>query len=434
MAQPYNDALFSGPGSAVAADNDDSTVSAQGTADLSTTKPSPVQLLSKGSTVNVEGTTVPETIDVLHVSVDNSVADVVANVDNATIAVDNTITEEIAITPPPGADLDAPLTAAQGRSPRYRNWVFTFNNYTDGDLTRITTLFNDKKQIRYAIIGKEVAPSTGTPHLQGYITFVNQIIFTRLKELIGNSIWCAPAKGPAWTNYEYCSKSNSFEEFGDTSNRAKTGEKRKSGTQGCRADLKEFTDHVDGLEVSAVDKRVLRREFPLIYAKYPRFFESTINDHINVLPEIKLHTLRKWQGKLYQDLQHAPNDRQIVFVVDYQGDCGKSWFAKYYRNLHPNTWIMVPGKKADMAFAFPMPAPRVVFMDAPRSKQNEFLQYDFLEEMKNGYVFSSKYESVAKEFDPPHVVVLMNQMPDPDKLSADRYKIIEITENDLKPV
>ena len=69
---------------------------------------------------------------------------------------------------------------------------------------------------------------------------------------------------------------------------------------------------------------------------------------------------------------------------------------------------------------------KVVFVDAPRSKQGEYLQCDFIEELKNGYVFSTKYESRFKRFHPPHVVIMMNEMPDMTKLSEDRYNIQEI--------
>jgi len=71
---------------------------------------------------------------------------------------------------------------------------------------------------------------------------------------------------------------------------------------------------------------------------------------------------------------------------------------------------------------------RVVFFDAPRSKQGEFVQYDFLEEIKNGYVFSGKYESRYKRFNPPHVCVAMNEYPNMQMLSEDRYTIIELDE------
>jgi hypothetical protein len=42
----------------------------------------------------------------------------------------------------------------------------------------------------------------------------------------------------------------------------------------------------------------------------------------------------------------------------------------------------------------------------------QFLQYDFLEDVKNGFVFSHKDESQVKHLGKVHVVVMMNEMPD----------------------
>lgn len=87
--------------------------------------------------------------------------------------------------------------------------------------------------------------------------------------------------------------------------------------------------------------------------------------------------------------------------------------------------IVIPGKKADMAYTI-IETKRVFFFDCPRSKQGEFIQYDFLEEVKNGYFFSPKYESRFKRLLTPHIVVMMNEHPDKTKLSADRFTIIEL--------
>jgi len=62
-------------------------------------------------------------------------------------------------------------------------------------------------------------------------------------------------------------------------------------------------------------------------------------------------------------------------------------------------------------------------VDVPRSK-GEHLQYSFLECVKDGLLFSTKYESVMKQFDPPHVFVFMNEEPDQKALSEDRYHYI----------
>lgn len=56
-----------------------------------------------------------------------------------------------------------------------RSWVFTLNNYTKEDEDAIQSL-----NYRYVIYGREIAPGTGTPHLQGFIYFDNAITFSSI--------------------------------------------------------------------------------------------------------------------------------------------------------------------------------------------------------------------------------------------------------------
>lgn len=113
-------------------------------------------------------------------------------------------------------------------------------------------------------------------------------------------------------------------------------------------------------------------------------------------------------------------------MVDSTGGTGKSWFCDYYAKTHrEETQILTPGKYADMALALD-PAIKVLFLDCPRSKQGDFIQYDFLENVKNGRIFSGKYESGMKYLNPLHVVVMMNEYPDMEKLSEDRYNVINL--------
>lgn len=52
------------------------------------------------------------------------------------------------------------------RALRSYAWCFTLNNYTDEEIRRLESL-----ECERLVVGKEVAPTTGTPHLQGYIRF-----------------------------------------------------------------------------------------------------------------------------------------------------------------------------------------------------------------------------------------------------------------------
>jgi len=283
-------------------------------------------------------------------------------------------------------------------------FVFTYNNYDEAVMVSLRSRLSEET-VRYAIFGREVGAS-GTPHLQGYVSLTKKKSFTFFKNLVGDAAHIEVAKGDEVSNFDYCSKDGDYEEFGTRS---------KSGK---RSDLEEFKTAVkDGCHC----KKRLAEDFPDVCAKYPRFVTDYIRYQIPV-PEIPMHPLNDWQQDLYQRLIHAPDDRKVIFVVDYKGNKGKSWFAKYYMTLHDNAYLGRPGKHADMVYQLP-DYMRVCFLDCTRQKV-EFMPYTFLEELKDGVVFSSKYESCIRRYPNMHVVVLMNQKPDMTQLSEDRYEMI----------
>lgn len=289
--------------------------------------------------------------------------------------------------------------------PRAKYWCFTLNNYTTEDLTRLSTPIEG---VDYLIYGKEVGAS-GTPHLQGSVCFQSRKRLQQVISVIGQS-HCTVTRFLS-QSIEYCKKDGDFTEVGSPP-QLKKGE---------RSDLEDFKASV---KEGVTSIKELREIHSSVCASYPRFVKEYLQDNrpsITVDP----YPLRDWQEALYTKLRLTPDKREIIFIVDSRGDKGKSWFARYYCGLHDNSQIIVPGKKADMAFVVREDS-RTIFLDCPRSKQGEFIQYDFLEELKNGYIFSPKYESRVKTLKTPHVVVLMNEQPDMSKLSRDRYNITNL--------
>lgn len=290
-----------------------------------------------------------------------------------------------------------------------KNWCFTLNNYTEDDISRLNDLIQTERKVTYIIYGKEVGQS-GTPHLQGFVTFRSRLRLNQVKELIGSNPHVEVARNPN-ASINYCKKEGDWKEFG-----------QRGGGQGKRSDLDDFKEAVKAGMLSLSE---IREHHSETYAKYPRFVLEYIDDNYPqvVIPDFPL---RPWQLDLKRRLEEPADRRKIIFIVDEVGNSGKSWFAHYYtRLLGECCQVMLPGKKADMAFALKAGL-KVLFLDAPRSKQGEFIQYDFLEDLKNGYVFSTKYESRIKSYEPLHVVVNMNESPDMTKLSADRYVIVNI--------
>jgi len=110
---------------------------------------------------------------------------------------------------------------------KFRNWTFTLNNYADLDLKVLQYM-----DCRYLVYGKEIAPTTGTPHLQGYVEFKNPRYLTALRKLHGNRAHWAPAKGDAAANFVYDTKDQDYYERGTPA------------AQGTRNDLKQVVSMI----------------------------------------------------------------------------------------------------------------------------------------------------------------------------------------------
>lgn len=90
---------------------------------------------------------------------------------------------------------------------RSRNYCFTINNYTEGDLLQCKTL-----ECRYLVVGEEVGES-GTPHLQGTVCFVNTRTFSAVKKDLPKAHIevCRNVQ----SSITYCKKDGKFFEKGD---------------------------------------------------------------------------------------------------------------------------------------------------------------------------------------------------------------------------
>lgn len=291
--------------------------------------------------------------------------------------------------------------------PNFMRFCFTINNYTDVDIETIV----DKvvPLCSYVLFGKEVG-AEGTPHLQGFIKLKSKRTVLQTRALFGCNPHIEPAKGSDEQNKVYCKKDNDFTEYGECI------------SSGKRNDLEAFKADV---KKGVYDGKTLRESHSKVCARYGAFCQMYISDN-KPKPVVEDHPLKLWQQELNIKLNRPPDDRTIIFVVDVVGNSGKSWFAKYYRRNHDQVQIMCPGKYADMALLYDDTS-RVLFLDCPRSKQGDFIQYNFLEAVKNQFVQSGKYESCIKEnIEKTHVVVLMNEKPNMEMLSEDRFDIIEV--------
>jgi len=284
------------------------------------------------------------------------------------------------------------------------NWTFTWNNYSEEDVVQMS---NFAENCVYLIFGYEKGEN-GTPHLQGFFRSNNRYRLTDLKKIFPK-IHFEVARSPK-AAADYCKKEGNFKEFGTFHQRSIT-----------HSIFTDFKNDIDDGKITSFED--VMDNHPQMAARYPKYVERWLRRINEKKPIVEKHTtLREWQSTLLEDLKGSVDKRKIIFIVDIKGAAGKSWFCDYVSDVMESVQIVCPGKKQDLAYEF-KPGTKILFLDAPRSKQNEFIQYDFLEEIKNGRILSPKYESRMKFFEPPHVVVLMNQQPDYEKLSSDRYDV-----------
>ena len=138
-------------------------------------------------------------------------------------------------------------------------------------------------------------------------------------------------------------------------------------------------------------------------------------------PVVKTITaLRPWQHGLLDDLRQDPDDRKVIWYTDMAGGAGKTAFTKYLV-VHHEAMALTNAKTSDIAYAITK-GTKIVIFNFTRSSDGR-INYAAIESIKDGLIFSAKYESRTKVFDSPHVVCFSNFDPDQTQLSADRWDI-----------
>lgn len=180
---------------------------------------------------------------------------------------------------------------------KFKNYCFTLNNYTEDDYKKIQDI-----ECRYMIFGKEIAPKTGTPHLQGYICFENARSFNVICKMI--SKWhIEPCRGSVQQNIDYCRKEGKYWEKGDPP------------SQGMRSDLIFYKNAIQkGMKV----ENILISE-PDKYHQYGRT--------LNKLEDITMR--KKWRTEMTKGIW-------------YYGETGVGKSHKAFENYTPETHYVLP--------------------------------------------------------------------------------------------
>lgn len=153
-----------------------------------------------------------------------------------------------------------------------RNWVLTCNNYTDENVAAFDLLVTI-----YKIRAYEIAPTTGTPHIQGYAYFNNAVRRSSLQKKLPRFV-LIQASGSPEQNQTYCKKEGKFTETG------------LLPKQGIRNDIHSFV-----LLAKSAPKRLdegsLLEDHSQMVAKYPMFVDRVLRHYH---PPKPLTQLNNW--------------------------------------------------------------------------------------------------------------------------------------------
>jgi len=163
--------------------------------------------------------------------------------------------------------------------------------------------------------------------------------------------------------------------------------------------------------------------FPSLYARNSKQCEALYSALTQVPKEQAGVVLRTWQQQVVSVLSTPADGRTIHWVYDAVGNKGKSFLAKYLVTNH--SAILLDGRVQDMAFAWE--GQPVVVIDIARGQaENMDHLHVFAEKVASGHVFSSKYESKDKIFQPPHVIVFSNVRHNSSLWTAGRCMEIDL--------
>jgi len=249
-----------------------------------------------------------------------------------------------------------------------KRWCFVLNNYTEDELTQLVPKF--QKFCKKWIWAKEVGES-GTPHIQGFCEF-------------------------------------------------KTKKRPISVFENKRMHF----DKANGMDIDQV-----------IYCSK----EGSVIESVG-LPDIPeplevIDPNRPFQQEILEIIKGRPCDRTVYWYFG-DGNIGKTQFCKYLSHTHKA--ICLHGKGADVRNGIVTEAnrvgstPKLVVFPIPKSYNKDYLSYEALENIKDMYFYSGKYEGGMINGNPPHLFVFANEPPDISKMSKDRWKVFHINKKTYK--
>lgn len=391
-------------------------------------------------------------------------------------------------------DEDGNPTHASGRGQLYEKmspkgagvirFGFVWFNYSDYNIKALKNLTRENN-VEYIVFNHEVCPTTGKKHLQGFCRLVKKKVFGTIKKLFeecgGDTVEICKcilntAKDTPYITYSkklesadpefkiYYHKDDTRDPerfFSYFAKLNKDPEKEEINKKpGCRNDLNTVIEWIN--DNPNEDWLIVMQTWPEQCARYNKFFldywtaKKTANklaqykkddDKIFGNPNFKLLKHQQYIFDIIIDGMNIFNhedelirntrifdNREIIWIYDDQTGRGKTqfidfvdWYSKGVKNF--DCCILNNAKTSDIAHTWK--GEPIVFLDFTKSNETR-INYGVLEMLKNGRIYSGKYNSHSKQGRPCFLCCMANFLPEEDEMGIDRWKIIYLFGGDKK--
>lgn len=244
-------------------------------------------------------------------------------------------------------------------------WAFTLNNYTKDDIQLFRNIDSSKVP---RIVFQEEMGENGTPHLQGALMFATK----------GRPFTLLPHRRTHWEK------------------KMNTSTVPQLFNYACKNATRSGT--------------IFARGWELPYAlNLDLFF---------------------WEKTICDEMDDDADDRIINWIWEPNGGVGKTTFQKWVF-MNYDRVVVLSGKASDMKNGIVNYKeengylPKIILINVPRSNI-EYISFTGLEEIKDMFFFSGKYEGGMVCGKCPHVYIFANSEPDRSQMSADRWNVRQI--------
>lgn len=271
--------------------------------------------------------------------------------------------------------------------------------------------------INFLAYGIEICPETQRRHLQGYVEFSKKMYMKGIKALFDDNGLHIEKVIDLDALMKYNKKDGDYHEFGKPK---------------ARSDYIKFKEDWDKLHNSSVYDLICNREDndfsdirALLMAK-------------EVISNGKLDVKEREFKEFYGNMELTPiqleilealdnqNDRQVLWIYDKVGNNGKTWLANHLLATR-DTCILGNGRSRDLAHIYN--GQDIVVFDFTRTVEGR-INYQIIEEMKNGRILAPKYNSRIKYCLGVKILILANFLPDYNSMSLDRWDVRSIESTD----